>query len=94
MDAEQLSGKVENMKKYGFYFLNEDGVTCNQTAVENARENLRKSKVALTGRSESITRLNNCFYWAIIEVLLIIPVIGDLVRPYLGLVSYYLMLTT
>ena len=64
MDSEDNMGKLENMKKYGFYFVNEDHITCNGTPVENDRENIREGKVPLV-KSESLVRLNFSFYYAI-----------------------------
>ena len=82
------------MKKYGFYLINEDGNTCNETAVKIAQENIiderKVPKMTIYG---SYLQMNMIFYWTIADMLLSIPLIGELIRPYLSLLAHYLFIT-
>ena len=91
------SSKLMQLAKYGFYFMNKDDHRiCNQTAVDLVRKrmedgDIRPSKPGLLGLSWG--RLQFRAYWWIVDNMLSTPIIGNLIKPYLPLVGFILMIT-
>ncbi|CAJ0605038.1 unnamed protein product [Cylicocyclus nassatus] len=61
-----LGGKIERMKQLGFYFLKEDGKTCDRRSVENAYK-LLNERTSTWSDLASSSQKHFKFYQAIIE---------------------------
>lgn len=98
LDCETDGGsKLMQLAKYGFYFMdNDNNRVCNQSAVDLVRQrmeegDIRPSKPGLLGLSWG--RLQFRAYWWIVDYMLSVPIIGNLIKPYLPLVGFLLMIT-
>uniref|UniRef100_A0A0N5BDE1 Nucleotid_trans domain-containing protein n=1 Tax=Strongyloides papillosus TaxID=174720 RepID=A0A0N5BDE1_STREA len=94
LDCETDGGtKLMQLAKYGFHFTKEDGRTCDYEAVEKIREKMGKGKIEVHRAKLSWGRLQFKVYWWIVDYILMTPVIGPLLKPYLPLLGFILMIT-
>lgn len=94
MDAEtDAGGKLNELAKLGFYFLNEDRKTCNSSAVSLAQHRMSTRQIQVTRKSMSWGRAQFIFYYHINDSLLSLPIVGALIKPYMMLVGFVGMLT-
>jgi hypothetical protein len=95
LDCETDGGsKLSQLAKFGFYFLNDDeGRTCNESAVALARNRMETGTVEVRRARPSWGRYQFKAYWWIVDHMLMTPLLGPLIKPYLPLLGYVLMLT-
>uniref|UniRef100_A0AC35U5H5 Nucleotid_trans domain-containing protein n=1 Tax=Rhabditophanes sp. KR3021 TaxID=114890 RepID=A0AC35U5H5_9BILA len=94
LDCETDGGtKLMQLAKYGFHFTKEDGTTCDFDAVAKVTEQMANSKIEVHRARLSWGRLQFKVYWYIVDCMLMIPGIGPLLKPYLPLLGFILMIT-
>uniref|UniRef100_A0A914X534 Nucleotide-diphospho-sugar transferase domain-containing protein n=1 Tax=Plectus sambesii TaxID=2011161 RepID=A0A914X534_9BILA len=94
LDCETDAGsKLDQLAKFGFRFTQDDGRTCNQAAVEQARERMNMGTVDVRRAMLSWGRFQFIVYWYITDFLLWLPIVGQLIKPYLPLVGFCIMIT-
>ncbi|RCN49326.1 hypothetical protein ANCCAN_04576 [Ancylostoma caninum] len=93
LDCETDGGsKLMQLGKFGFHFVDNNG-TCDHEKVRQARERMEAGKIEVRRNFPSWGRLQFKAYWYIVEYILWTPYIGPLLKPYLPLVGYILMIT-
>ncbi|ETN71920.1 hypothetical protein NECAME_19109, partial [Necator americanus] len=93
LDCETDGGsKLMQLGKFGFQFVDRNG-TCDHEKVRLARERMEAGKIEVRRNFPSWGRLQFKAYWCIVEYILWTPYIGPLLKPYLPLVGYILMIT-
>uniref|UniRef100_A0A914ZRZ6 Nucleotide-diphospho-sugar transferase domain-containing protein n=1 Tax=Parascaris univalens TaxID=6257 RepID=A0A914ZRZ6_PARUN len=95
LDCETDGGsKLMQLARFGFYFVNSsDRRTCNQTAVDVARSRMESGQVEAPRARLSWGRFQFKVYWWIVDYMLWTPVIGPLMKPYLPLIGFCIMIT-
>ncbi|TMS39815.1 hypothetical protein L596_006288 [Steinernema carpocapsae] len=86
MDGESGGGKIETLKRYNMWFLDDDGV-CDNKAVQRAT---RQMEAGIVPRLFSSSKLKQKFLIATGEVLSSLPIFGTVWRTYGGIPSLYL----
>ncbi|KAK5970035.1 hypothetical protein GCK32_017505 [Trichostrongylus colubriformis] len=84
--------KLMQLGKFGFHFVDKNG-TCDHSKVQQARERMETGEVEVRRNFPSWGRLQFKAYWYIVDYILWTPYIGPLLKPYLPLVGYILMIT-
>ncbi|CAJ0576476.1 unnamed protein product, partial [Mesorhabditis spiculigera] len=96
LDCETDGGsKLMQLGKFGFHFTNRDG-TCNEEKVLLARARMANGTVSAGYQRATFPswgRLQFKAYWYIVDCIIWTPYIGPLLKPYLPLVGYILMIT-
>ncbi|VDL84871.1 unnamed protein product [Nippostrongylus brasiliensis] len=93
LDCETDGGsKLMQLGKFGFHFVDSNG-TCDHEKVQLARERMEAGQIEVRRNIPSWGRLQFKAYWYIVEYILWTPYIGPLLKPYLPLVGYILMIT-
>ncbi|CAD5209737.1 unnamed protein product [Bursaphelenchus okinawaensis] len=98
LDCETDGGsKLQQLARFGFYFTKPDGRTCNPEAVRKAKERMDKGQVKVDDEKSWLTlswgRFQFRLYWWLVDHMLMTPIIGPMLKPYLPLVGYILMIT-
>ncbi len=95
LDCETDGGsKLAQLAKFGFYFTQSDHPQlCNRTAVHLAVDRMNSGTVEVSRARLSWGRFQFKVYWYIVDYLLMTPIIGNLLKPYLPMVGYILMIT-
>ena len=95
LDCETDGGsKLQQLARFGFYFTQRDGRVCNPEAVHRAQEAMERGRVDVGGPVRlSWGRFQFKVYWWLVDYILSIPWLGPLMKPYLPLVGYILMIT-
>lgn len=98
LDCETDGGsKLQQLARFGFYFTKPDGRTCDPGAVHRARERMDAGRVQVDDEKSwfalSWGRFQFRLYWWLVDHMLMAPVIGPMLKPYLPLVGYILMIT-
>ncbi|TMS35323.1 hypothetical protein L596_002752 [Steinernema carpocapsae] len=94
LDCETDGGsKLMQLAKFGFYFTESDGRTCNPAAVNLARQRMENGTIEVTRARLSWGRFQFKMYWWLVDYILMIPYMGPFLKPYLPLVGYILMIT-
>ncbi|KAI6186168.1 Nucleotid-trans domain-containing protein [Aphelenchoides besseyi] len=97
LDCETDGGsKLQQLARFGFYFTHEDGRTCNPEAVKLARKRMDEGKVEVTDPSLfrlSWGRFQFRLYWWLVDHILMTPIIGPLLKPYLPMLGFCLMIS-
>lgn len=65
---------------------------CNRTAVVEARQRMEDGKIEVS-KKLSWGRLQFKVYWWIVDYMLSAPYIGPLMKPYLPLIGFIIMIT-
>ncbi|VDM39370.1 unnamed protein product [Toxocara canis] len=86
MDGETRGGKVETLRKYNMWFLNDDW-SCNRSAVSTTNRLMLSAKIP---RLFSSSKLKQKILLATGEFLGDLPIFGPFYRIYGGLTSLYL----
>ncbi|VDN59339.1 unnamed protein product [Dracunculus medinensis] len=86
LDGETSGGKIQALKDYKLWFLNDD-LTCNNKTVNNALKMVLKGQVP---KIKTSSKLKQLFYIGIGQLLNEIPIIGKFHEIYGGIVSLYL----
>ncbi|GMR36117.1 hypothetical protein PMAYCL1PPCAC_06312 [Pristionchus mayeri] len=93
LDCETDGGsKLMQLGRFGFHFTEKDG-TCNATKVHMAAERMEQGNIEVTRALPSWGRLQFKAYWWIVDYMLWTPIIGPMLKPYLPMVGYILMIT-
>ncbi|KHN71226.1 hypothetical protein Tcan_08113 [Toxocara canis] len=95
LDCETDGGsKLMQLARFGFYFVNSnDRRTCNQTAVDVARARMEAGQIEAPRARLSWGRFQFKVYWWIVDYMLWTPVLGPLMKPYLPLIGFCIMIT-
>uniref|UniRef100_A0A915Q6P2 Nucleotide-diphospho-sugar transferase domain-containing protein n=1 Tax=Setaria digitata TaxID=48799 RepID=A0A915Q6P2_9BILA len=95
LDCETDGGsKLMQLAKFGFYFMNSDNHrVCNQTAVDLARKRMEDGTIEVSRTRLSWGRFQFKVYWWIVDRMLSTPILGPLMKPYLPLVGFIIMIT-
>uniref|UniRef100_A0A0R3RKE2 Nucleotid_trans domain-containing protein n=1 Tax=Elaeophora elaphi TaxID=1147741 RepID=A0A0R3RKE2_9BILA len=95
LDCETDGGsKLMQLAKFGFYFMNSDNHrVCNQTAVDLARKRMEDGKIEVSRTRLSWGRFQFKVYWWIVDQMLKTPILGALMKPYLPLIGFIIMIT-
>ncbi|KAI6183977.1 Nucleotid-trans domain-containing protein [Aphelenchoides bicaudatus] len=99
LDCETDGGsKLQQLARFGFYFTHKDGRTCNPKAVDLARKRMDEGRVVVDENNQSWLRLSwgrfqFRLYWWLVDHILMTPIVGTFLKPYLPLVGYILMIT-
>ncbi|VDN05468.1 unnamed protein product [Thelazia callipaeda] len=95
LDCETDGGsKLMQLAKFGFYFMNSDNhKICNQTAVDLVRKRMEDGKIEVSRTRLSWGRFQFKVYWWIVDYILSTPIIGQLMKPYLPLIGFIMMIT-
>ncbi|KAK0399206.1 hypothetical protein QR680_002939 [Steinernema hermaphroditum] len=86
MDGESGSGKIETLKRYNMWFLNEDGL-CDRESVKRARKQM---EAGIVPRLFSSSKLKQRLLIATGQLLSSLPIFGAIYRTYGGIPSLYL----
>ncbi len=88
-------GKIGQMRKMGFYFINDahDDHTpiCNMSAVAHARQSVLDGTVPW--KRKSWGRVQFTLLWIIADFILRLPILGELIKPILPALGFYVMIT-
>ena len=90
-ETELTTAKLTMLKSYGFWFVNETSRQCDHTQVAYA-ELIVSDRVSLHGR-RSLAQLHFYTYYALMNVALNVPVVGDLLRVWMPAFALYTMVT-
>uniref|UniRef100_A0AAF5PX44 Nucleotide-diphospho-sugar transferase domain-containing protein n=2 Tax=Wuchereria bancrofti TaxID=6293 RepID=A0AAF5PX44_WUCBA len=95
LDCETDGGsKLMQLAKFGFYFMNSDNHRiCNQTAVDVARKRMEDGKIEVSRTRLSWGRFQFKVYWWIVDRMLSVPILGTMMKPYLPLIGFIVMIT-
>ncbi|KAH7727448.1 Protein Y57G11C.31 [Aphelenchoides avenae] len=97
LDCETDGGsKLQQLAKFGFYFTQPDGRTCNPDAVRKAQETMQAGRIEIGSTNWfrlSWGRFQFRLYWWLVDHMLWTPWLGPIMKPYLPLVGYILMIT-
>ncbi|MCP9261377.1 Nucleotide-diphospho-sugar transferase domain containing protein [Dirofilaria immitis] len=95
LDCETDGGsKLMQLAKFGFYFMNSNNHrVCNQTAVNLIRKRMENGEIEVYKTGLSWGRFQFKVYWYIVDILLNIPIIGAILKPYLPLIGFIIMIT-
>uniref|UniRef100_A0A915DHR3 Nucleotide-diphospho-sugar transferase domain-containing protein n=1 Tax=Ditylenchus dipsaci TaxID=166011 RepID=A0A915DHR3_9BILA len=97
LDCETDGGsKLQQLARFGFYFTKPDGRTCDRDAVLKAQQAMETGRVEIGSKTWlklSWGRFQFKLYWWLVDYILWMPLVGPLLKPYLALVGYILMIT-
>ncbi|OZC11763.1 hypothetical protein X798_00943 [Onchocerca flexuosa] len=95
LDCETDGGsKLMQLAKFGFYFMNSDNHrVCNQTAVNIAQKRMENGEIEVFKTRLSWGRFQFKVYWFIVDNMLKIPILGAMLKPYLPLIGFIIMIT-
>ncbi|KAF7638550.1 hypothetical protein Mgra_00001927, partial [Meloidogyne graminicola] len=87
--------KLQQLARFGFYFTESDGRTCNKSAVHKAQKAMENGNVDIGKGPTRLSwgRFQFKVYWWLVDYILCVPGLGPLLKPYLPLVGYILMFT-
>lgn len=82
------------LAKFGFYFVeNDNHRLCNATAVEVMQKRMDEGKIEVSRAKLSWGRFQFKAYWWIVDNMLSTPYIGPIMKPYLPLIGFFLLIT-
>nr|CAD2139246.1 unnamed protein product [Meloidogyne enterolobii] len=87
--------KLQQLARFGFYFTESDGRTCNKKAVHKAQQAMERGEVDIGKGPVRLSwgRFQFKVYWWLVDYILCTPCLGSYLKPYLPLVGYILMFT-
>ncbi|CAK5081840.1 unnamed protein product [Meloidogyne enterolobii] len=86
----QLDCKLQQLARFGFYFTESNGRTCNKKAVHKAQQAMERGEVDIGKGPVRLSwgRFQFKVYWWLVDYILCTPCLGSYLKPYLPLVCF------